>query len=112
MNFRAAAAAAAARDVSASAAADAYEEEYARRRRERQAAAEAERAQRARLAAIGTRCHDDGPEDYDGPEENDEDYVPEGTGTTEDWADADGLHDASGGDAYTATRRRGDKGVW
>jgi hypothetical protein len=27
---------------------------------------------RARLAAIGTRCFDDGPTDYDGPEEEDE----------------------------------------
>lgn len=116
MDFRGAAAAAAAREdatVSATAAADAYEEEYARRRRERLAAAEAERLRVARLAAIGTRCHDDGPEDYDGPEENDDDYVPAGTGTTDDWADtAGGYEDVSGGDSYSATRRRGDHGVW
>ena len=111
LNFGAAAAAGAARDaeesVAATAAADAYEMEYARRRQERLAAA----AHRSRLAAIGTRCHDDGPEDYDGPEENDEDYVPAGTGTTDDWEDTNGYADASGGETYT-TVRRGDKGVW
>jgi hypothetical protein len=115
LDFRGAAAAAAAREdatVSASAAADAYEEEYARRRRERLAAAEAERLRHARLAAIGTRCHDDGPEDYDGPEENDEDYVPAGTGTTDDWADAAGGYEDGSGDSFSATRRRGDHGVW
>lgn len=111
LNFGAAAAAGAARDaeesVAATAAADAYEAEYARRRQERLAAA----AHRARLAAIGTRCYDDGPEDYDGPEENDDGYVPAGTGTTDDWEDTAGYADASGGESYTAVRR-GDKGVW
>jgi hypothetical protein len=66
---------------------------------------------RARLAAIGTRSFDDGPEDYDGPEEDEGDgYVPAGTGTTDDWEE-----DASGNameEDQVATRRRGDKGVW
>ena len=109
MDFRAAAAAAAAREdatVSATAAADAYAQEYARRR---QAAAEAERVRRARLAAIGTRCHDDGPEDYDGPDE--EDYVPAGTGTTDDWVDTSGGY-TEAVDDHVAARRRGDHGVW
>jgi hypothetical protein len=108
LDFRAAAATGAA--ATATAAADAYEEEYARRRRERLAAEEAERARRARLAAIGTRTFDDGPEDYDGPVEDEDDtYVPAGAGTTDDW------EDASGGvieEDQVAVRRRGDKGVW
>lgn len=97
----------------ATAAADAYEVEYARRRQERLAAEEAERVRRARLAAIGTRSFDDGPEDYDGPEEDEgegDGYVPAGTGTTDDWEE-----DASGNaveEDQIATRRRGDKGVW
>ena len=47
------------------------------------------------LSAIGTRCYDDGPEDYDGPEEGEE----EGE---------EGEFNAN----LTSDRRRGDKGVW
>jgi hypothetical protein len=114
MDFRAVAAAAAAREdatVSATAAADAYAHEYALRR-QAAAAAEAERLRRSRLTAIGTRCHDDGPEDYDGPEENDEEYVPAGAGTTDDWADASGGYMEEAVDDHVAARRRGDHGVW
>ena len=110
MDFRAAAATGAA--ATATAAADAYEVEYARRRQERLAAEAAERARRARLAAIGTRTFDDGPEDYDGPDEGEEEdaYVPAGAGTTDDWEDASGGGAAE--EDQVATRRRGDKGVW
>ena len=111
MNFRSVVAATAARDaeesVTAIAAADAYEAEYTRRR---QAYLIAESERRNRLAAIGTRCFDDGPEDYDGPEEDEDDtYVPAGAGTTDDWEDASGDRVE---DDHVAIRRRGDKGVW
>lgn len=111
MNFRSVVAATAAREaeesVTAIAAADAYEAEYTRRR---QAYLIAESERRSRLAAIGTRCFDDGPEDYDGPDEDEDTYVPAGTGTTDDWEDASG--DRVTEDDHIATRRRGDKGVW
>jgi hypothetical protein len=45
------------------------------------------------LSAIGTRCFDDGPEDYDGPEEGEEE------------GEEFNAH-------LTSDRRRGDKGVW
>ena len=45
------------------------------------------------LSAIGTRCYDDGPEDYDGPEEGEEEENEFNANLTSD-------------------RRRGDKGVW
>jgi hypothetical protein len=46
------------------------------------------------LSAIGTRCYDDGPEDYDGPDEGEE--------------EEEGEFNAE----LTSNRRRGDKGVW
>jgi len=46
------------------------------------------------LSAIGTRCYDDGPEDYDGPEEGEEGEESEFNAN------------------LTSDRRRGDKGVW
>jgi hypothetical protein len=59
----------------------------------------------SRLAAIGTRCFDDGPTDYDGPEEDDDGagsyHVPEeGESTGELNAD------------LAVTRRAGDKSDW
>jgi hypothetical protein len=47
------------------------------------------------LSAIGTRCYDDGPEDYDGPEEGEEE-------------EEESEFNAN----LTSDRRRGDKGVW
>jgi hypothetical protein len=56
---------------------------------------------RARLAAIGTRCFDDGPTDYDGPEEEydgfeGEEYTGEDDGGTE--LNAELLNDRRAGD--------------
>jgi len=48
------------------------------------------------LSAIGTRCYDDGPEDYDGPEEDEE----------------EGEEESEFNANLTSDRRRGDKGVW
>lgn len=61
----------------------------------------------SRLAAIGTRCFDDGPTDYDGPEEDDDGagsyHVPEeGEEHGEGELNAD----------LAVTRRAGDKSDW
>jgi hypothetical protein len=60
-----------------------------------------------RRALIGTRCFDDGPEDYDGPEEDygDNDVVSDDEEEDAPPAEGDGEYNADLG----ARRRRGDK---
>lgn len=61
-----------------------------------------------RRAQLGTRCYDNGPEDYNGPEEfnDDEDEYEEESEVNED-------EDNGEFNAHLAeTRRRGDKGIW
>lgn len=90
---------------------DAVEEEspYLRRRPAMAAPVPAS-SHRSRLAMIGTRCFDDGPADYDGPEEDDDgagSYREDRTGTP--------IYDADGEEFnanLAVTRRAGDKSNW
>lgn len=64
-----------------------------------------------RRAQLGTRCYDNGPEDYDGPEEfedEEDDYEEEEIDVNEDEDENNGEYNAE----LATTRRRGDKGVW
>ncbi len=74
------------------------------------AAAAATAARRAHLAAIGTRCYDDGPVDYDGPEEGG--YDDEGFGSGEEDNE---YEEATGGELnanIAQVRRAGDHSDW
>jgi hypothetical protein len=87
---------------------DAAEEEgpYLRRR----PAMAAPPSHRSRLAMIGTRCFDDGPADYDAPEEDDDgagSYREERAGTPAYDAEGDELNAE-----LAVTRRAGDKSDW
>ncbi len=66
---------------------------------------------------LTTRCYDDGPEDYDGPEEGDdalntgfmdEDDASEAEAEAEEGDEGNGEFNAE----LAAVRRRGDNGVW
>jgi hypothetical protein len=72
----------------------------------------------ARLAAIGTRCYDDGPVDYDGPEEggyNDEGFGPSGTPVVPPGDEDDEYEEATSGELnanIAQVRRAGDHSDW
>jgi hypothetical protein len=59
-----------------------------------------------RRAQLGTRCYDNGPSDYNGPEEIEDEY-DEGENDVEDEENA-GEFNAH----LAAARRRGDNGIW
>ena len=82
----------------------------------RVAAATADR--HARLAAIGTRCYDDGPLDYDGPEEggyDEEGFGSSGTPVVPPGDEDDEYEEATGGELnanIAQIRRAGDHSDW